>query len=143
LPNTNRRSHSRCNSPCPNHTTERCGGQTLGSGAIGPQDSSLVTVFGQDTRPSVSWIPISTLLLLCSLPCSVLCGTVFFRSTFPGQVISGFWKKKKTHRVIVMVSFKVTTHCALWPEQAAAKQDRNNFRQVNASFLRCRELILY
>jgi hypothetical protein len=60
--------------PCPNHATERCGGEsTTGT----PRGRSLITTYGEDEPPTVSVISVVSLLLLCSSAiCSALCSRV-------------------------------------------------------------------
>jgi hypothetical protein len=65
---------ARCNLPCPNHITERCGGETNGDSGI--KGRSLITVFGEDPPP-VSGV--SVLTLFKGEECSVLCEGVVGR----------------------------------------------------------------
>jgi hypothetical protein len=93
----------RCNLPCPNHITERCGGETNGDSGI--RGRSLITVFGEDPPP-VSGVSVVTLFK--GEECSVLCEGVVGRlndetSVGGGVVMKWFALNVRSSRDMIFV----------------------------------------
>ncbi|KAF1911941.1 hypothetical protein BDU57DRAFT_551542, partial [Ampelomyces quisqualis] len=72
-----------CNNPCPNHATERCGGE----GIFGPKGRSLINIFGADEPPNADTVSEISLLALSLVCLNALC------SAFRNPLVSRFGRK--------------------------------------------------